>query len=131
MCPEYSFCRIYNSGKVIFGKGRLDIKEENPFKSSKKISPDYVQKIAEIVSKYSDLLYINENAIPEIIRVTDSSTTTVHISNGEISNTLSVYALECYSRDFVSGSSMGYKLAKLTEEVRDILVKAGIGEEYC
>ena len=131
-CPRYGFCKVYKDGKVEFGSGHLYSHDHN-FVATGRISKSDVHKIIEVIDKYSELFSVKK--IEKEYIITDGTNETIFFSDGQRSNTLEAYSLWAWGDsgdEFIAEhNSKILMLYKLYKEVRDILLLAGLSDDYC
>ena len=130
--PKYSFCKVYKDGKVEFGSGWL-IDHNHDFVATGQISKQDVHRIEETIDKYSELFSVKK--VEEEYMITDGSYETIFFSDGQRSNTLRTYSLWAWNDSEDRYTDEHYPktliLLKFYKEVRDILLFAGLAEDYC
>ncbi len=132
---SHTFCKVYRSGKVVFGEDfpdNLELKSNG----SLKIPKDDIEAIEKIISKNSKIFSVKKVvASYDDAGVTDCPFSTLCFSNGLLSKTVEVYnlyGLEHNDASFLSQILPDIELViKLHKSISKILRRYEVLKRYC
>ena len=130
MLPMHWYCKVYQSGRVIYGKQyRFD--DKPVFKKEIVLAKDEIKKIEAIIDRHSQLFSVKSVEGSDVCLVLDGSTQTISFSDGQRKNSLKVDDLWMWEKNDLSKMPNMQSLIALRNDIQKILINAGIDDEYC